>query len=213
MFILKEHAEAETFAKNSRFLSELFIAESPEKAKEIWHTLKSSYDNGGHIVYAFITGPQGNVMGCSDDGEPSGTAGRPTLEVLKNSGLTNVLLTTARWFGGTLLGTGGLVRAYTYGAQCVLEKAQKIPLVPMMKCSFRFPYPLYEKVKRLMEEFSCEIFSEDFSDLVAMEAAMEKKFQALFEKKLNDLSNGRISPIWQELDLLKAAEKFSGKNS
>ena len=202
MFILKEHVQAETFAKNSRFLSELFIADSPEKAKEIWHHLKSTYDNGGHIVYAFITGPQGNVLGCSDDGEPSGTAGRPTLEVLKGSGLTNVLLTTARWFGGTLLGTGGLVRAYTAGAQAALEMAEKIPLVPMVKITIGIPYPLYEMVKRLLAEFSCRILAEDFTDRITLCASMEKEFAPLFSEKLNDLSNGRIVPAMEELDLL-----------
>ena len=202
MFILKEHVQAETFAKNSRFLSELFIADSPEKAKEIWHTLKENYDNGGHIVYAFITGPQGNVMGCSDDGEPSGTAGRPTLEVLKGSGLTNVLLTTARWFGGTLLGTGGLVRAYTAGAQAALEMAEKIPLVPMMKVTVDIPYPLYESVKRLLAEFSCRILQEDFTDKITLSASIEKRFTPLLAEKINDLSNGKTVPVMEELDLL-----------
>ncbi|MBR2365068.1 MAG: YigZ family protein [Lentisphaeria bacterium] len=202
MFILKEHVQAETFARNSRFLSDLFVAGSPEEAKEIWHTLKSTYDNGGHIVYAFITGPQGNVQGCSDDGEPSGTAGRPTLEVLKGSGLTNVLLTTARWFGGTLLGTGGLVRAYTSGAQEVLEKAVKIPLVPMVKISLNVSYPLYEMVKRILMEFDCEILAEEFTDKVTLIAGMEKKFTLLLKDRLNELGNGKIQPRIEELDLL-----------
>lgn len=205
MYILKEHVQAETFARNSRFLSELFIAESPEKAKEIWHTLKNTYDNGNHVVYAFITGPQGNIQGCSDDGEPSGTSGRPTLEVLKGSGLTNVLLTTARWFGGTLLGTGGLVRAYTFGAQSVLAQAVKIPLVPMMKVTLSVPYNLYEILKRLLEELQCEILEEEFSDKVALSLRMEKKFSALFSERINEMGNGKIQPLFEELDLLAGA--------
>lgn len=203
MFILKDHVQAETFAKNSRFLSDLFIVSSPDEAKEVWHTLKNTYDNGGHIVYAFITGPQGNIQGCSDDGEPSGTAGRPTLEVLKGSGLTNVLLTTARWFGGTLLGTGGLVRAYTAGAQEVLEKAVKIPLVPMVKVSVCIPYPLYEILKRLFAELECESLSEEFTDKVTLSVRMEKRFVPLLKERLDELGNGKIQPRIGELDLLQ----------
>ena len=83
MKILLEAAPAELVVKNSRFRSEAAYVETPEAAREIWRLRKTQYDNGGHIVYAFIVGPQGNIQGCSDDGEPSGTAGRPTLEVLK----------------------------------------------------------------------------------------------------------------------------------
>ncbi|MBO5760354.1 MAG: YigZ family protein [Lentisphaeria bacterium] len=202
MYILKEHVHAETFAKNSRFLSDLFIVSSPEEAKEVWHTLKNTYDNGGHIVYAFITGPQGNIQGCSDDGEPSGTAGRPTLEVLKGSALTNVLLTTARWFGGTLLGTGGLVRAYTIGAQEVLAKAVKIPLVPMVKISFSVPYPLYETAKHIVLELDSGILAEEFTDKVTLCIRMEKKFTDLLKEKFNELGNGKIQLQIEELDLL-----------
>ena len=122
MFILKAPTFAEFTVKNSRFIAEVAFVDTPEGAKEIWRVCKAQYDNGNHIVYAFITGPQGNIMGCSNDGEPAGTAGRPTLAVLKGSGLTNVIVTAARWFGGTKLGTGGLVRAYSDCARLALEK-------------------------------------------------------------------------------------------
>ena len=113
MLILCKASQAETRVKNSRFLAEAIPVESPEHAKELWRWRKENYDNGGHIVYAFATGNQQNILGCSDDGEPSGTAGRPVLSVLKGSGITNCLITVARWFGGTKLGTGGLVHAYS----------------------------------------------------------------------------------------------------
>ena len=192
MFILKEHVQAETAAGNSRFLSELFIVSSPEEARSVWHERKENCGNGGHIVFAFITGPQGNVMGCSDDGEPSGTAGRPTLEVLKGSGLTNVILTTARWFGGTLLGTGGLVRAYTAGAQKVLEKAEKIPLVPVSEMTLECAYPLYETVRRLLEGFHGTVTEESFTEKVVLSFRLEKKLVPLLKERLRDLSCGKI---------------------
>ena len=98
--------------KNSRFLAELFPVATQEGARTILAAQKSRWPDIRHVVHAFAIGPQANILGCSDDGEPAGTAGRPALEVLKGSGVTNVLLTIARWFGGTKLGTGGLVHAY-----------------------------------------------------------------------------------------------------
>ena len=88
MFILKNTASAETRVKNSRFLAEVFTVNSPEEAKAAWKFRKDTYDNGGHIVYAFTVGNQQNISGCSDDGEPSGTAGKPVLSVLLGSQLT-----------------------------------------------------------------------------------------------------------------------------
>ena len=143
MFILKGSASAETKVKNSRFLAEVFAVDSPDAAKEAWRFRKETYDNGGHIVYAFAIGDQQNILGCSDDGEPSGTAGRPVLAVLKGSGLTNAMITIARWFGGTKLGTGGLVHAYSEAAKAALDNAEFVELVPMIHVEMILPYNLY----------------------------------------------------------------------
>ena len=124
MLSLKNEPKAETKVKNSRFVAEIHTVHTPEEAKALWKHKKETYDNGGHIVYAFTLGPQQNICGCSDDGEPSGTAGRPVLAVLKGSGLTNTLITIARYFGGTKLGTGGLVHAYSDAAKAVIELAE-----------------------------------------------------------------------------------------
>ena len=145
MFILKNSASAETRVKNSRFLAEVFTVNSPEEAKAAWKFRKDTYDNGGHIVYAFTVGNQQNISGCSDDGEPSGTAGKPVLAVLQGSGLTNAMITVARWFGGTKLGTGGLVHAYSDAAKAALENAEFIELVPMTTMEITLAYNLYNQ--------------------------------------------------------------------
>ena len=111
-----EEATAELNVKNSRFISEVFPVSSQADAREKLHELKKKYSDATHVVHAFVVGASGEVNGMSDDGEPSGTAGRPVLDVLKGSGLTNILLTVTRYFGGTLLGTGGLVHAYSDSA-------------------------------------------------------------------------------------------------
>ena len=192
MLILKSSTPQEMMVKNSRFLSEVIAVSTPDEAREVWHQQKIKYDNGGHIVYAFITGPQGNIAGCSDDGEPSGTAGRPTLEVLKGSNLTNVILTTARWFGGTKLGTGGLVRAYTQAAQLALEAIETRELIPMASCSLQLPYSLYEQVKRIIQEVNFELTNEDFSNVISLVGTLPEKNFEFFSLQIRELSSGAI---------------------
>ena len=145
MFIIKQTASAETKVKNSRFLAEVFPVHSPEEAKAAWRFRKDTYDNGGHIVYAFTVGNQQNISGCSDDGEPSGTAGKPVLAVLKGSNLTNAMITIARWFGGTKLGTGGLVHAYSEAAKAALANAELTELIPMTDVEIVLNYNLYNQ--------------------------------------------------------------------
>ena len=192
MKILLESHPAELMVKNSRFRSELAHAETPDAAREIWRKRKTQYDNGGHIVYAFIVGEQGNIQGCSDDGEPSGTAGRPTLEVLKGSGLTNVILTTARWFGGTKLGTGGLVHAYTASAQAALENIRTRDLVPMRELDLTVPYALYEQVKRMLAAAGFETRQEEFLSDIRIRGELTAAALPDLRTKLSDLSNGKI---------------------
>ncbi|MBO7147298.1 MAG: YigZ family protein [Lentisphaeria bacterium] len=193
MLILKEPTIAEFTVKNSRFLSEAIPVDSPERAREIWREQKAKYDNGGHIVYAFIVGPQGNIMGCSDDGEPSGTAGRPALTVLKGSGITNVIVTIARWFGGTKLGTGGLVHAYTESAQLALENAVTEELIPMISTGFTLSYALYETTKRILDELQVRILNEDFADTVHFSVRLKEETMPELQKRLSDLTNGKVS--------------------
>ncbi len=192
MLILKAPAQAETMAKNSRFLAELTAVSDPESARALWRERKSTYDNGGHIVYAFIAGPQGNVMGCSDDGEPSGTAGRPALAVLKGSGITDVLLTIARWFGGTKLGTGGLVRAYSDAAKAVLANAVTAEAIPMAEFGFAVEYELYERVRRLLDASGFVTGREEFGSDVSLEGSLPEKELPRLQRELEELSRGRI---------------------
>ena len=192
MKILLEAAPAELVVKNSRFRSEAAYVETPEAAREIWRLRKTQYDNGGHIVYAFIVGVQGNIQGCSDDGEPSGTAGRPTLEVLKGSGLTNVILTTARWFGGTKLGTGGLVHAYTASAQAALDNIRTRELVPMRELDFSVSYALYEQVKRQLSAAGFETKQEEFLSEIRIRGKLTAAALPELRTRLRDLSNGKI---------------------
>ena len=188
MLILKQPTLAEFTVKNSRFVAEAVPVSTPEEARAFWHAQKEKYDNGGHIVYAFITGSQGNVMGCSDDGEPSGTAGRPMLAVLKGSGLTNVIITAARWFGGTKLGTGGLVRAYSDCARLALENAQTCPLIPMERFGVVIPYSFYEQSKRVLESHGGTLLGEEFGASVILQCEIKEEEAAPLKAALSELT-------------------------
>lgn len=192
MLVLKFAVQAETWAKNSRFLAEAIPVSSPEEAKRLWRFRKETYDNGGHIVYAFTTGPAQNISGCSDDGEPSGTAGRPVLAVLKGSSITNCLITVARWFGGTKLGTGGLVHAYSDAAKAALANAVCTELLPMTKVKITIPYQFYEQVKRILSGYTFTLDSENFASEVTICGEIFDEQEISLHQKLNELANGKI---------------------
>ena len=177
--------------KNSRFIAEAFPVSTPEAARELWQNQKIKYDNGGHIVYAFITGPQGNIMGCSDDGEPSGTAGRPMLAVLKGGGITNIIITAARWFGGTKLGTGGLVRAYSDCVRAALENAETAELIPMTGLQITLNYQHYELLKRLFAEHGFEITEEIFDSKINIRGKINTAISTQFKSEITELTGGQ----------------------
>ena len=196
MKCLKSPSSYEETIKGSRFLSELFPCESQSQARDIVKAQKTKYADATHVVHAFVIGPAAEILGMSDDGEPSGTAGRPTLDVLKGFGCTNILVTITRWFGGTLLGTGGLVKAYSGGAKQVLQKAQSDglfeELVEKRDFSFTCDYSLHKLIKINMEQFALYDVTEDFGEGVKISGKIRADQYDAFAAKLLDLSNGKI---------------------
>jgi len=195
MLILRHGTRAELSIRKSRFLAEAAPVASPEEARGLWRERKRVYADCNHVVFAFICGPQGGVMGCSDDGEPSGTAGRPALEVLKGSGITNVLLTVTRWFGGIKLGTGGLVRAYTESAQLALADPPVAELVPLTAFSLDLSYLQYENVRRRLADYAAEITGEEFSASVTLSGVIPSANYDTFSGMVRDLTNGAAVPV------------------
>ena len=193
MFIIKQTASAETKVKNSRFLAEVFPVYSPDEAKAAWRFRKDTYDNGGHIVYAFTIGDQQNVSGCSDDGEPSGTAGKPVLAVLKGSGLTNAMITVARWFGGTKLGTGGLVHAYSEAAKEALSNAVMSELIPMTEVEIVLHYNLYNTFVSRSAALGFSVISEEFGTVITLAGSVSTGNFPELEKIIQEIGNGKIS--------------------
>ena len=201
MDVLKNYISYEETIKGSRFLSELFPCTTQAGARELVKTQKTKYADATHVVHAFIIGPSGEVMGMSDDGEPSGTAGRPALDVLKGRGCTNTLLTITRWFGGTLLGTGGLVKAYGNGAKQVLATADQAglfeELVAKSSFSLSCPYDTYKIIKKLMETFHISDLEENFATEVSLSGNIYADEKTDFYNLVLDKSNGKIKVIFK----------------
>lgn len=198
MLTLKNSAQVWTQVKNSRFLAELFTVHSAEEAKAAWRSRKESYDNGGHIVYAFTVGARQNVSGCSDDGEPSGTAGRPVLAVLHGGGVTDAMITVARWFGGTKLGTGGLVHAYGDAARAVLAAAEFAEYAPLCEAVFTVSYAQYAVCRNFLESMDFSFTGEEFSRDVTIRGRLRRDDRARLETFLRDLCGGECPCTFRE---------------
>ncbi len=200
MLILKESGKAELVVKRSRFIAELFAVHSQEEAREQLRLRKEEWSLLGirHLVHAFICGPGANIMGCSDDGEPSGTAGRPVLEVLKGTGMTDVMLTVARFFGGIKLGTGGLVKAYTESAQAAVAASISCELVPTATIRLLCPYTCYERVKNILTSYDVTLASEDFSSEITLSFTVREAIMNDVLAQCRDASRGLCRTLPEE---------------
>jgi uncharacterized YigZ family protein len=196
MDVLVKPASASISSKGSRFLAELMLCASQADARTIIKMQKTKYKDASHVVHAFVVGNGAEVTGMSDDGEPSGTAGRPVLDVLNGRTCTNVLLTVTRWFGGTLLGTGGLVKAYGDAAKLVIAEADSQgafeELIAKQIFSFETDYTLYERLKRAMAAYHFFNVAEQFADGVTVSGEIRADEYNSFAVQLKDMSSGRI---------------------
>ena len=196
MDILTGFVSCRVIVKNSIFISELTPCSSQNEARTIVKSKKTEYPDASHTVHAFITGLNAEVMGMSDDGEPSGTAGRPILDVLKGRKCTNLVLTVTRWFGGTLLGTGGLVKAYGSCAKSVIEKADALGLLApyVEEHPFRFEsgYAECETIRRALAAFNITGLQETFGERVDFAGNVRSYEYESLAAKLHDISGGKI---------------------
>jgi uncharacterized YigZ family protein len=188
-------AQAEILVQKSRFLALLFPCTDPSQARELLHELKISHKDATHVVHAFICGTvESQNQGCSDDGEPSGTAGRPVLDVLKGFGATDTFVAIVRWFGGVKLGTGGLVRAYAQAARQVLESANWRVKVAQVSLRVRVSYADQGTVRRLLEQAGAALTSQDHSEVVELEFVVATTSEAELTQTLVNATQGRV--VW-----------------
>lgn len=184
---------AEIEIKKSRFIGIGYLISSVEEGRKLLKKIKYEYPDSRHICYGFLWGKKSTHMGMSDDGEPGGTAGRPILEVLKGSGYENILVAVVRYFGGTKLGTGGLVKAYTEIAKLIIDGIEVEEYVERNEKKISIPYGLYNQIKKTLEEFSCPIIDEKFLTDIEIIFLISKESENLFSEKISDISNGSLS--------------------
>lgn len=188
---------AEVVEKKSRFIAQLAHVDAEDGALAFLEAVRTEHAQARHNVYAYIVrGVDGAAprVRYSDDGEPSGTSGMPTLNTLQHAGLTDIICVTTRYFGGTLLGTGGLVRAYSAAAQAAIEAAKVVTVSACVDISLQVPYAAYEQIVRTAESAGAIVCASDFAEDVRLVFRMLDGTQDLLIEKLRELTRGQ-API------------------
>ena len=186
----------ELVVKRSRFLTTAQFAISVGQAREFIAAVRAEMPDASHHVYAFRIGFGNSVTeGMSDDGEPTGTSGPPTLAVVRGSGIGDIVLVTTRYFGGAKLGTGGLVRAYTESAQEAIRQLPTELKVERHTVGLELPYSLYNITKRLIRDHRGEIEDEVFDEEIMIIVRFVEKDLEAFAPKLRDRTSGQVTPI------------------
>ncbi|RII36142.1 YigZ family protein [Clostridium chromiireducens] len=189
---IKDFGEDRFEEKKSEFIGYAKRVESEEEAKAFINEIKSKNKQATHNCSAYIIGQNMNIQRYSDDGEPQGTAGIPILEVMKKSRITDCAVVVTRYFGGILLGAGGLTRAYTKGASIAIKSAGVVEKVDGLKLSFEMEYDLFGKVQHLCGQNSWYIEDTEYSDKVVVNILAEKAISEDMENEIIEATNGKI---------------------
>ena len=177
---------------NSRFIGLVSRAESTEEARRYVQSVRKRFPDASHYVFAFAAG-FGNttIHGMSDDGEPSGTAGKPVLSVVKGSDLGDIVTVVVRYFGGTKLGTGGLVRAYTATTKAVLEKVTRVRKIHRVSAVITVDYAQYDICKKTVVEHEGVLNRVEFNNLVSLYVALPRECVDKIVTTVGDFTSGR----------------------
>lgn len=192
MLTLLERAQAEIEVKKSRFIAIAIPAESLDEVKSIVKSVWAIHPEATHVVHAAVVGKAGTMYSSSDDREPKNTAGRPALEVLKGSGITNICVCIVRYFGGTLLGTGGLVKAYGDSAKEVLKVVKTEELIERVSFKIMLAYDSYTLIKRLLDEVKATSLSEDFATGITIKGQIPLTEKDKLHCGVLDIGQGKI---------------------
>ena len=182
-------ARAEIVEKKSRFIATVQHVETEEEALAFLDEIRSEHRMARHNVYAYVLRENGRVR-YSDDGEPAKTAGTPALEVLQHSGLTDLIVVVTRYFGGVLLGTGGLVRAYTTATARALEAAEVVTVRSVVELEVTVDYSLYERAALLIQAAGAKLADPQFTDRVTLRWQMPEGTEPPLLEQLRELTRG-----------------------
>lgn len=187
-------ARVELRFSNSRFIGTAGYTPTVEAAKALVNEIRDEMPDASHHVFGYVVGYGATVIaGMSDDGEPSGTAGRPVLAVVRGSGLGDLCIVVTRYFGGTLLGTGGLVKAYGATAKEVLQALPRMEKIPRCDVQCTLPYALYEQCKLIAAAHDGIIMDEEFAAAVTIHLSVPVDHLPALQRAVRELSNGQIA--------------------
>ena len=190
-------AEDEFIEKKSRFIGYIAPVTTEQEAAAFIESVRTRHREARHNCYAYRL-RQNNLARFSDDGEPSGTAGRPILEVLQREDLTDVCVVVTRYFGGILLGAGGLVRAYTQGAVVALKAAQVVEMLPSCQYLCEVAYPLWDKVQYALKSLPVQLLSSEFTTAVGFTLLIRQTDAQSVLDTLTRVTDGRIETLLEE---------------
>lgn len=188
---LGQYSAEEYIVKKSRFIGYAKPIKTEQDALSFIEEIRKKHWDATHNVYAYSL-REGSIKRFSDDGEPQGTAGMPVLNVITQEGITDCVVVVTRYFGGILLGGGGLVRAYSHSAKLAVDGAGVITLVPWLVLEISCDYNLYGKIETLIRDIGGVVGDTEFTDNVKLSFRIEKETLNAFDKKLKDLTNGKV---------------------
>ena len=189
---LTESREGIYIEKKSKFICHLYSVKNVDEITEILKSEKKKYYDARHHCFAYILGDDASDIKCSDDGEPSGTAGRPMLDVLQKEGVTDILCVVIRYFGGTLLGTGGLVRAYQSALKDAIEKSSFKNESEAVIVKYKYAYNFDAKISSFLRDKNIKVLANDYSDMVEITIVLKKDIYSSIDLRLTDITGGSI---------------------
>lgn len=178
--------------KKSRFIGYVKPVKTQAEAVEFINSIKSKHWDATHNVSAYVL-KENNIQRSSDDGEPSGTAGVPVLDVLLKEGLVDVCVVVTRYFGGTLLGAGGLIRAYSHGSKIAVEAGHIITMAPCKIITVSVDYSFYDRMNIMLGDFGANIENSEFADKVNIVFSLKESLVDNLSKTLTEQSNGKYT--------------------
>lgn len=181
--------------KKSRFIGYVKPVVTQQEAVDFINSIKSRHWDATHNVYAYVL-RENNIQRYSDDGEPSGTAGVPVLDVLLKAELVDVCVVATRYFGGTLLGAGGLVRAYSHTSKIAVEAGNIITMAQCSVMELSVDYSFYERANILLSDFGANIIDTQFTDRITITFSVKENCVSLLQEKITDISNGKYNLVF-----------------
>lgn len=204
-FTVAKPAKDSFIEKKSEFIGYIAPVQTNDEAVEFINKIKSMHRKAKHNVYAYIL-QKDNISRYSDDGEPQGTAGMPVLDVIRKRGLTDVCIVVTRYFGGILLGGGGLVRAYSHAASLACEAAEIMDMKLCHRLKITTDYTMYGKISYILPDFETITVNSDFANNVSLEILVISEKLEPLKKQLTEITNGSVNIT----DCGELYEDFSG---